>query len=88
MRDCDQCAPEHYGLSESDPLGCKPCDCDIGGAYDNECDVETGQCTCRPKITGRRCDDVEDGYFTGALDWLLFEAETANGTIDKSVVIR
>ena len=29
-RNCDQCAEEHYGLSESDPLGCKPCDCDIG----------------------------------------------------------
>ena len=34
-RDCNQCKPEHYGLSKDDPLGCQPCDCDIGGAYDN-----------------------------------------------------
>ena len=50
VRDCDQCKPEHYGLSESDPEGCKPCDCDLGGAYNNQCDVVTGQCLCRPNI--------------------------------------
>jgi laminin beta 1 len=48
-RDCDQCKPEHFGLS-TDALGCRPCDCDPGGAYDNSCDVMTGQCSCRPNI--------------------------------------
>lgn len=42
-RDCNQCLPEYYGLSE-DRDGCKPCDCDEGGSYDNLCDVVTGQC--------------------------------------------
>ena len=79
-RDCDQCMEEHYGLSESDPNGCTPCDCDVGGAYDNHCDVLTGQCKCRPEVKGRRCDEVKDGYFTGALDYLLFEGELAHGS--------
>ena len=53
-RDCNQCRPQHYGLSLEDELGCQPCDCDIGGAHDNNCDIITGQCTCRPNIEGRR----------------------------------
>lgn len=42
-RDCNQCLPQHYGLSEH-PDGCQPCNCDRGGALDNNCDVHTGQC--------------------------------------------
>ena len=29
---------------------------------------------------GRRCDQVEDFYFTGPLDYLLYEAELAHGS--------
>ncbi len=78
-RDCDQCKPEHFGLS-SDVLGCKTCDCDPGGSYDNNCDVMTGQCACRPNIKGRRCDQVEDFFFTGPLDYLLLEGELGYGS--------
>lgn len=42
-RDCNQCSLGYWGLSDSQD-GCKACDCDIGGAYDNMCDVITGQC--------------------------------------------
>ena len=74
--------PEHYGLSLENPNGCTPCDCDIGGSYDNNCEVTSGQCKCRPKLGGRRCDEVEDGYYTGSLDHLLFEGELALGSIN------
>ena len=79
-RDCNQCLDQHYGLSLEDPMGCQPCDCDIGGSIDNNCDILTGQCRCRPNVGGRRCDEVDDGYFTGALDFLLFEGELARGS--------
>ena len=50
VRDCDQCLPKQFGLSKSDPNGCKPCDCDPGGSYNNQCDVTSGQCQCRPQL--------------------------------------
>lgn len=43
-RDCNQCQQEYYGLSDDISDGCKPCDCDPGGAYNNMCDVINGQC--------------------------------------------
>ena len=82
-RDCDQCLPEHYGLAFEDPQGCKACDCDIGGSYDNNCDILSGQCKCRPNVEGRRCDVVKDGFFSGGLDYLLFEGELAFGGPDR-----
>jgi len=42
-RDCNECLPEYYGMSD-DRDGCKPCECDVGGAYNNSCDVVSGQC--------------------------------------------
>lgn len=78
-RDCDQCLPQHYGLS-ADQYGCKACDCDPGGSYNNDCDVNSGQCSCRPNIMGRRCDEVIDYYYTGPLDYLTFEGELAHGS--------
>ena len=87
-RDCNQCLPFHYGLSANDPNGCKPCDCDIGGSYDNNCDVITGQCKCRPNVGGRRCDSVDDGYFSGPLDFLLFEGELAFGSNNPVTLVK
>ncbi|XP_060515754.1 laminin subunit beta-1 isoform X2 [Cylas formicarius] len=84
-RDCVQCLPEYWGLSEKQD-GCQLCECDVGGSYDNFCDVITGQCRCRDHMTGRRCDTPQQQYFTASLDFLLYEAEGSKTT--GQVVIR
>jgi len=76
-RDCNQCISGYWGLSDSQD-GCKPCDCDVGGAYDNMCDVITGQCMCRPNLSGRTCSTPQQNFFVGPIDTLVIEAELAN----------
>ncbi|KAM3178794.1 hypothetical protein ACTXT7_001828 [Hymenolepis weldensis] len=51
--------------------GCQPCYCDplgtqamsggVGGL--GVCDEETGQCPCKPGVTGLRCDRCRDGFY-------------------------
>ncbi|XP_058144289.1 laminin subunit beta-2 [Dasypus novemcinctus] len=77
-RGCDRCLPGHWGLSH-DLLGCRPCDCDVGGALEPQCDEATGQCHCRQHMVGRRCEQVQPGYFRPFLDHLKWEAEDARG---------
>lgn len=77
---CDRCLPGHWGLSH-DLLGCRPCDCDLGGALDPQCDEATGQCRCRQHMIGRRCEQVQPGYFRPFLDHLTLEAEDARGQV-------
>ncbi|XP_059469528.1 laminin subunit beta-1 isoform X2 [Neocloeon triangulifer] len=86
-RDCNQCLPQFYGLSE-ELDGCKACDCDPGGSFDNDCDVITGQCRCRPNVGGRTCNEPVQGYFVGYLDYNVYEAEYARGTEKCQVIIR
>ncbi|XP_075404028.1 laminin subunit beta-2-like [Tenrec ecaudatus] len=73
-RDCSRCLPEFWGLS-SDPPGCRPCDCDFGGAYSNRCSAREGLCQCRPHLRGRRCHELQSGHFCATLDQALTEAE-------------
>jgi len=68
----------YWGLG-TDVQGCKPCDCDVGGASDVNCDQGSGQCRCRQNLMGRRCDQVQPGHFLSTLDWERYEGEYARG---------
>uniref|UniRef100_A0A665WEU1 Laminin subunit beta-2-like n=1 Tax=Echeneis naucrates TaxID=173247 RepID=A0A665WEU1_ECHNA len=70
--------PEYWGLS-NDLGGCRPCDCDFGGAFHNRCMMENGQCDCRRHLIGRQCSEVQPGYFCAPLDYYKYEAEDATG---------
>ncbi len=37
-------------------VGCETCKCDPMGAYNISCSVNTGQCFCKPGVTGQHCD--------------------------------
>ncbi|CAL9703699.1 unnamed protein product [Knipowitschia caucasica] len=82
-RHCDQCLPEFWGLS-NDLSGCRPCDCDFGGALNNQCLMDSGQCLCRSALIGRQCSDVQPGFFCAALDHQRYEAEEATGKSPSS----
>ncbi|XP_052780094.1 laminin subunit beta-1-like [Mya arenaria] len=86
-KNCDQCYPGFWGMS-NDLNGCRPCDCDVGGATSDACDVETGQCTCKDNIQGRQCHQVQPGYFFTRMDWYTYEAEFAEGFGNTRVYIR
>ncbi|XP_037552180.1 laminin subunit beta-4 [Nematolebias whitei] len=73
---CDQCVAGFWGLGNS-VFRCSPCDCDIGGALNNMCSSEVGQCHCLPNMIGRRCSDPAPGYFLPPLIFFLYEAELA-----------
>jgi laminin, alpha 3/5 len=54
-RRCNECTDGTFDLFGASLYGCKPCDCDIGGAASGICHKNTGECRCHPRITGRDC---------------------------------
>lgn len=77
-KDCNQCMPETFGLSDSHD-GCTLCECNAGGSLDNHCDVVTGQCRCRPNMTGRTCGQPKQNHFIPSLH-NIYEAEVPHVT--------
>uniref|UniRef100_A0A3Q0RBB8 Usher syndrome 2A (autosomal recessive, mild) n=1 Tax=Amphilophus citrinellus TaxID=61819 RepID=A0A3Q0RBB8_AMPCI len=68
-RECADCLPGWFDLTASNPNGCISCNCsDMGimrtstGAVPS-CNHYTGQCRCKPHVTGLSCDHCEFGYW-------------------------
>ncbi|XP_046665340.1 laminin subunit gamma-1 isoform X1 [Homalodisca vitripennis] len=66
---CDQCLPGYYGDALALQKGdCKPCQCylpgtEMTGSGPPVCDQLSGQCQCKPHVTGTNCDQCQAGYF-------------------------
>uniref|UniRef100_A0A3P8X336 Laminin, beta 4 n=1 Tax=Cynoglossus semilaevis TaxID=244447 RepID=A0A3P8X336_CYNSE len=63
---CERCRPFFYKdplRDMNDPHACIPCHCDLQGSVSPLCDEVTGQCDCRPDVTGQRCDHCGAGFW-------------------------
>lgn len=83
--DCIVCQPQTFGCH---PLvGCEECNCSGPGVQeltDPTCDVDSGQCRCRPNVAGRRCDTCAPGFhgYPSCRSCDCHEAGSAPGTCD------
>ncbi|KAK3849868.1 hypothetical protein Pcinc_043394, partial [Petrolisthes cinctipes] len=62
-KDCDRCLPGYYGLHRvtDGAIGCTPCGCSLFGALRTDCMQMTGECVCKPGVTGHRCTQCPRG---------------------------
>ncbi|KAL3982290.1 Laminin EGF-like (Domains III and V) family protein [Acanthocheilonema viteae] len=91
-RRCDKCADGFFQLEMYNQFECQACNCDVGGALGIGCDMQTGECRCRPRITGQKCDrPIENHYFPTlwhnkyeAEDGISMEQNPVRFAIDKN----
>lgn len=71
-RQCDRCENGYWNLESDQGkciridiffilflkiyVGCETCKCNPIGAYNISCSVNSGQCFCKPGVTGQHCD--------------------------------
>ncbi|XP_038159689.1 laminin subunit alpha-3-like isoform X1 [Cyprinodon tularosa] len=61
---CDVCQQQTFSYHPL--LGCENCGCSPSGVNVNaglQCDIVSGQCSCKPRISGRQCDRCAPGYY-------------------------
>ncbi|CAL4059747.1 unnamed protein product, partial [Meganyctiphanes norvegica] len=85
-RRCETCQDGTFNLMEENLFGCSACGCNIGGSVDNACDKSTGQCRCRPRVTGQRCDQPLQLHYFPTYYQLKYEAE--DGVTPQDTLVR
>lgn len=83
---CNECRDGTFGLHEENLFGCSDCGCNVGGSVDNTCDKLTGQCRCRPRVTGQQCDEPLQLHYFPTLYQLQYEAE--DGHTPQNTAVR
>ncbi|KAM8945416.1 usherin [Pelodytes ibericus] len=63
-RQCNQCKDGFYNVQSTDHYGCQPCKCNRSGTINGSvtCQQNTGQCKCKPNVTGLQCDRCILGF--------------------------
>lgn len=74
-RKCGQCSVGTYKFEGRNPFGCRACNCNLGGSMSMDCDKITGQCQCKARIEGDKCDTPERGYYFPSLYQHKYEIE-------------
>ncbi|XP_058131204.1 usherin [Dasypus novemcinctus] len=68
-RNCELCKDYFFREVGADPSAidvCKPCDCDKVGTRNSSllCDQIGGQCNCKRHVSGRQCNQCQDGFYS------------------------
>ncbi|KAM9371956.1 LOW QUALITY PROTEIN: laminin subunit alpha-5 [Phaethornis superciliosus] len=62
--ECVVCEPQTFGCHPL--IGCEDCNCSRPGVQELTepgCDLDSGQCRCKPNVIGRQCDLCAPGYY-------------------------
>lgn len=54
---CEKCQPGYFGNGTL--RNCKLCECNLCGSVSNVCDDVSGECTCKPGVTGADCNKCQ-----------------------------
>ncbi|KAI8499214.1 Laminin subunit alpha-2, partial [Branchiostoma belcheri] len=60
--ECERCEDGYFG-DAINAKNCQRCLCHPRGSYEEDCNLNSGQCRCRPNVVGRDCDQCAVGFF-------------------------
>jgi len=61
--------------------GCLACNCQLA-SESSQCDDTTGQCRCKPGVTGRMCERCQSGFWNYSRNGCVCESNSWNSEID------